>query len=293
MLWLVLSIFTNGLIGVIFKIYGEKGINTYLAIAVNYFVCVITASIYLGEFAIPLDFFSKPWCYWALFLGLLFPLIFNLYALSIKHIGIVISTIFQKMSLIAPVIIGILWFREEITLLKSSGIMLAIAAIVLLPMKTGNDKDNNDNDTGNIKTYIWIAFLVFLGSAFIDTGLLFVEKLDGNTSGDIGFIATLFLIAGIISIPIFFIQKNRLQFTVKRKDFMAGIFLGVPNFFSIYFITKALSTGLDGSRFFPINNVGILLFSAVIGILWYKEEMNSYRYLGIGLSVFSIILLAL
>lgn len=288
MLWLILSIITNGLIGVIFKIYGEKGINTYLAIAVNYFICVLTASLYMGSFAIPSNFFSQPWCYWAIFLGFLFPLIFNLYALSVKHIGIVISTIFQKMSLIAPVIIGIVWFSEAITTLKILGVLMAVLAIILLPMQSSHQKEQ-----GHIKKYIWMAFLVFLGSAFIDTSLLFVDKLEGNASGEISFVATLFGIAGLISIPIFFFQKHRLQLGVKRIDYLAGVFLGIPNFFSIYFITKALSSGLDGSQFFPINNVGILLFSALIGIIWYKEAMNPYRYIGFALSIISIILLAL
>jgi len=278
----------NGLIGVIFKIFGEKGINSYLAIAVNYFVCVITASVYQGSVAVSTDFFEQPWCLWAIFLGILFPLTFNLYALSVKHIGMVISTIFQKMSLIAPVVIGLRWFAEVIALLKIIGILLAIAAIVLLPRQSKNDKDQS-----HIKKYIWMAFLVLGGSAMIDTGLLFVDKMDGAASGEISFIATLFFIAGIVSIPIFLFQKKRLQFKVESRDFLAGVFLGVPNFFSIYFVTKALSSGMDGSQFFPINNVGILLFASLIGILWYKETMNPYRYVGIVLSILSIILLAI
>jgi len=286
MLYLVLSILFNGLIGVIFKLFGQRQINVYFAIVVNYFVCVIMASLVMGEWAVPLDNFKQSWTILAMGLGFLFPVIFNYYGKAVHHLGIVISTIFQKISLIAPVIVGIVFYAEMANGFKLAGILSAILAIYFIP------KENSTVNENPNKKYMYLAFLIFIGSAFIDTGLYLKDKLYTVAVDDLSFTATLFLFAGIGAIPLFIFNRYKSKSKVQLKDIVAGIILGIPNFFSIYFILLGLNE-MDGSIFFPINNVGILLVSGIAGILFFREKMNSYKYIGFILAVITIILLQL
>lgn len=287
MIWLLLSVITNAFIGVIFKFFGKYEINNRFAIALNYFVCVATASVVVGANAIPNGLSSKPWFWIALFLGVLFPIIFNLYALSVQKIGIVISTIFQKMSLIAPVLLAILYFGESLSIYKGLGIAAAMLAIYLIPKE-----EKSDDHHGEIKKFLWIPILVFIGSALIDCGLLITEKMEGADDDQIGFVASLFLFAGVGAIIIYAIDYFKTRTPVKTRDIVAGFALGIPNFFSIYFIMMGLASGMAGTRFFPLNNVGILVISTLFGVLWFSEKMNKYRYIGFAISILAILLLS-
>jgi uncharacterized membrane protein len=77
---------------------------------------------------------------------------------------------------------------------------------------------------------------------------------------------------------------------VLRKNIVAGIVLGIPNYFSIYFVLLALEN-LGGIYVFPILNIGVVLLSAIISWLFYQEKMSKYNWLGIGLACLSIIII--
>jgi len=53
-----------------------------------------------------------------------------------------------------------------------------------------------------------------------------------------------------------------------------------------------LSQGLDGSVVFPINNVGILAISAVLGIVIFGEKMGQTKLSGLAMAIAAIILIA-
>lgn len=240
----------------------------------------------MGQWAVPLDNLKQSWTVLAMALGFLFPVIFNFYGKAVHHLGIVISTIFQKISLIAPVVIGILFYAENTSPFKLIGIATALLAIYFMP------KENSDNQENSSKKYMYLAFLIFIGSAFIDTGLYLKDKLYTVAVDDLSFTATLFLFAGIGALPLFIFNRYKSKNKVQLKDVVAGVVLGIPNFFSIYFILLGLND-MDGSIFFPINNVGILLVSGVAGILFFREKMNSYKYIGFILAIITIVLLQL
>ena len=75
-----------------------------------------------------------------------------------------------------------------------------------------------------------------------------------------------------------------------RKNIIAGIILGIPNYFSIYFILLALKH-LGGIYVFPILNIGVVLLSSIISWLFYKEQMSKTNWIGIVLACLSIIII--
>jgi len=63
------------------------------------------------------------------------------------------------------------------------------------------------------------------------------------------------------------------------------------NFFSIYLLVLLLGK-YEGSVVFPINNVGILGFSALIGLLFFSEKFSVYKWFGLGFALGSIYLIS-
>ena len=129
---LVACIILNAFIGVIFKLFHRYNIDNLQAIVVNYFVCVATAMAVKGGSPIPSDLSTQPWFYYALGLGFIFIIVFNLMALTVQHFGVVVATIFQKMSLIAPTLLAILVYGEHAGIAKWVGILCSVLAIILL-----------------------------------------------------------------------------------------------------------------------------------------------------------------
>ncbi|MBK8669849.1 MAG: EamA family transporter [Saprospiraceae bacterium] len=286
MLVLILCIILNALIGVIFKLFEKNGIDNLQAIVVNYFVCVCTATVVNQGNPIPHDLIDQPWFWHAAALGLIFIIVFNLIALTVQNFGIVVSTIFQKISMIAPAIIAIVYYGESGGFIKWVGIFSSVVAIILLSYKKDGEKHEHAN------SFVWMfPILTFLGSCLIDSTLLVIEKQKLAENGDVSFTASLFLSAAINGSIILLIQILRGKVTFQWKNIIGGIALGIPNFFSIYLLLLALKQGWGGSVVFPANNVGVLLTAALFGIVIFKEKLTPAKIAGFLLAILSIVLI--
>lgn len=288
MLALAGSIILSSLLGVIFKYFDKYGIDTFTAVVVNYFVCVGTGFFFAnkGTFSI-LAMISQPWTWYAVFIGLVFIISFMIFAKSVQAIGIMVTSIFQKMSLIAPVIIGIFIFGEANTTVKWSGILLSLIAILLVNhnKKTENEVNNN----GHQKMFL-LPLLTFVGSCVADSLIFVVEHKNLISQNDVGFVSSIFLFAGLFGLAFLLITIRSRK--IRPKDILGGLILGVPNFFSIYFIVVALQKGMDGSIVFPLNNLGVLLLAGAFGLFLFGEKISAAKVVGYLCSILAILLLS-
>ena len=78
-----------------------------------------------------MDFVDELWFYVALALGFLFIAIFNVMALTAQKNGLSVASVASKMSVIIPVLFGIIIYKESVGFYKILGIILALVAVVL------------------------------------------------------------------------------------------------------------------------------------------------------------------
>ena len=288
MIFLALSIIASTLIFVIFRLFASYNINTLQAIVVNYFVAcscgVIGYQNSIELSAIP----QYNWFYYTLALGALFIIVFNLMAITTQHSGLSVVSVATKMALVIPIAFGLWYYQEPLGPFKAAGIVLALVAVYLGAVK---------KDSGIIlqKRNLVFPMLVFLGSGLIDTSLNFLQN-DFITDKSLIplFSSTIFMTAGVIGIMVLVAQKIKGVLVLEFKNIIAGIVLGIPNYFSIYFLVKALRSDLfDSSGIFTINNVGIVIISTLLGIIFFKEQLSIKNWIGITLAVISIALVSL
>jgi multidrug transporter EmrE-like cation transporter len=63
----------------------------------------------------------------------------------------------------------------------------------------------------------------------------------------------------------------------------------VPNYLSLYFLLKVLvTTGWESTIVFPLANIGVVVTSAIVGILVFKEKLSKINVIGIVVAVFAI-----
>ena len=108
------------------------------------------------------------------------------------------------------------------------------------------------------------------------------------------FSGSLFGIAAIFALIILLGKAIKKREPFGIRNIIAGIVLGVPNYFSIIFLIKALQTeGFESSTLFTINNVGIVIVSTIIGILLFKEQFSTKNKIGVALAILGIVIVAL
>ncbi|GAK75757.1 integral membrane protein [Nonlabens ulvanivorans] len=100
-----------------------------------------------------------------------------------------------------------------------------------------------------------------------------------------------FAMAFIIGIIILIYEASQKRLLTMRS-IIGGIALGIPNYFSIYFIIKTLKNGMESSVVYPINHVGTVLFTSLLGIVIFKEKLIPKNYIGIVVAIVAIVMIA-
>ncbi|MGB0981407.1 MAG: EamA family transporter [Winogradskyella sp.] len=282
MIYLLLSILSSTAIFALFKLFNTYNINTLQAIVVNYFTACICGLLFIENTIAISQIIKSDWFYGALILGFLFITVFNIMAMTAQKNGLSIASVASKMSVIIPVVFGIIIYNESLNTQKILGIILALVAVFLITIKPKTPT--------SLKKTIYLPILLFLGSGIIDTSVNHFAP-DNNIPL---FSATIFGIAGIIGLPILISKSSVSKNYFKLKSIPFGVVLGIVNYASIYFLLKALRVDhLDTSTIFTINNVAIVAVSTLIGLVLFKEKISTKSWVGIAIALISIILVTL
>ncbi len=284
MIYLVLSIVISSGLYVIFKYFEHFKINTFQAIVVNYIVAFSIGYLYspvkLPVTAIP----SQSWFFGACALGVLFISIFNLMALTSQKNGLSVASVSGRMAVVIPIVFGVFLYHENVTAIKVIGIVLALIAVYLTSVKKNNEKVG--------KSSLFFPALLFLGSGAIDTLLKYMEVHHVSPENVSIFSASIFGIAFILGVTYLVFQIITKNEKIKTRNIIGGIVLGIPNYFSIEFLIRALKIeGFDSAMLFTINNVSIVLLSTLFGLFLFKEKLEYRNWIGIIIAVVSILLI--
>lgn len=240
----------------------------------------------LAERQIPInEIYLEPWFPGSLVLGALFVSIFFVMAMTAQRNGVSVTSIAGKMSVVIPVLFGVFLYNESVTFLKILGIIIALIAVYLSSVK--EDKSEN---TGTLL----FPVLLFLGSGAIDTILKYVQ-VNHVADEDVSiFSGSLFGIAAIFAVLILAIKSIKKREAFGFKNVIAGIILGVPNYYSIVFLIKALQNkNFESSTLFTINNVAIVIVSTLVGLLLFKEKFSLKNKIGVALAILGIVLVTI
>ncbi|TCI91045.1 DMT family transporter [Tenacibaculum sp. M341] len=288
MIYLVLSILISSSLYVIFKYFEIFKVDTFQAIIFNYAVAFGIGNLY-SDVKVPIqEIPSQPWFYGAIALGFLFITIFNVMALTSQKNGLSVASVSGRMSVVIPITFGIVLYNESINIVKVLGILLALVAVYLTSVK------KTDGNKEFKISYLLYPVILFFGSGAIDTLLKFTEINYVKDSHVSVFSSSIFGIAFILGIVFMLVQVFTKNISFSWRNIVAGIVLGIPNFFSIDFLIRALKTeGVESSILFTINNVSIVLLTTIFGLLFFKEKLENRNWLGIGVAVISILLITL
>lgn len=283
MIPLILSIFSSSIIFVIFKLFARFKIDTFQAIVFNYFTAFGLGFALYGDQWSPVHLENPTWIPYAIVCSILFISLFFIMAKSSQINGVASTSIAVKMSMAVSLIMMIFWYNESVNLLKVLGIILAFVGVYLITAKSEKSTQN---------TAKWMLVLLFLGSGGLDFIINLVQNGALNTLSPALFSAIGFGLAGLIGVLVLIFQIATKKTQLSGKNILAGIILGIPNYFSIYLlIVSYKSTGWPDSTVLAITNVSVVLLSALIGFVLFKEKSTAKKLIGLFSAVLAILIL--
>ncbi len=293
MIYLLLSIACSTGIMLLFKTFSKYGISTFQAIVINYWVCVISGLFLLPDISVFFNSYQQVWFPYAILLGLAFISSFNLIAVATQKSGITVTTIATRTSMVLPVMAAFYLYGDSITTTKILGIVLAIVAVFLTAIKS--EKVKTEKNAAQI-FFLLLPFIVFFIAGGIEilfnyTQIYFLKDANKDVAP---FLIYAFGFAGLVGSFIvgYDLFKNKKQ--IITKDVLAGIILGVPNYFSAFFFVLALShSGFESSVVIPLNNIGVVIASALGAWYVFKEKLSTINLVGLFCAVVAILLITL
>ncbi len=255
-------------IAVLLRVFEHKGGNRTVIIASNYISAGTLA--YILSHKAPID---TAVYYFGAVLGLFFFIGFVTFSKAIKNKGIAGAVTMGRMSLALPVAFSIFLWGEKPLITDILGLILIFFIILAWEGKIGK------------LSPILLALFVIFGC--LDTAVKFF-KLNFPAVDDSFFLIIVFFSALVWSWLYVFVFTARGQ--VKLIDCGRGLAMGIPNYFSTFFLLKALQT-IPAYVTFPFINIGTIILSALLGYLLFKEKLNRKKIGLIFLGVIAVLLL--
>ncbi len=284
MIYLLLCILSNAGIFVVFKIAGNKQLDTFRIILINYFAAAILGFT-IGGLPEKSDF-NAGWLPMAVIIGILFFLVFFVIALSTQRAGMAVTSVASKMSVVIPITFSLLYFNEPVSVLKITGLLLALVSVFMTTYNRHKAK------TKGILVVL-LPLIIFFSTGIIDSLIKYTQEVLLANQNAFLFSSILFSVSAITGLIISFLRKGNFKAEKLIQIILAGIILGTVNFFSLYGIIMALESNIfDSSIIFGINNMGIVVISVLIALVFFSEKLSNLNKTGIFLSILTILLLS-
>lgn len=290
MLYLFLTIICTSALFILFRLYSNLKIDIFQSIVWNYVVCSVTGFIqqysYLNE-ALYTKHINTVIA--SSVLGSCFLPCFFLIGMSTQKAGLTPTTMANKLSMVIPAGFAIVAGLAPFSWLQVIAFLLGIISIYLVTQK------NTAEISSDVpKANRYLPWFVFISAGLLDLAILYINKTIASPESVGLFSIHTFVAAaswGVLSLIILILTKNT---TFQSKAILSGIVLGIPNYFSVYYLLKTLNHFQhDGSFVFPMLNLCIILFTAIVSYFFFKEKFTIKLTIGLLLASTSILLLYL
>ncbi len=287
MVYVWLSVLCSVLVSVLLKLARRFGIDIGQAVAWNYAVASVLATLMLRPSLAPLQQAGVPWL--ALVgLGVLLPTIFLALGASVRHAGIVRSDAAQRLSLLISLLAAFVLFGEKLDALKAAGCVLGLLAMAGMVWRAERGGATNILLADGMPRWSY-PLLVFVGFGVIDILLKRVAAagLALGTS-----LQAMFALALLVAFAIEITRclRGRARFTA--RSLAGGVLLGLLNFGNILFYLHAhRALPHDPALVFASMNLGAVALGALVGLWLFRERLSRVNLAALGLALLAVALL--
>lgn len=290
-IYLILSIVLSVGLLVNFRLFPRYGINTFQAIVFNYPVCFLLGYLLMGKdetFSLDL---TQAWTWYCLALGLGFILTFILSGAATQRIGMTLTSLANNISLVIPVLFSLFVFGSDsmaFGAVNYMGLVLGLVAVAIASWKTDGKTGAGFLQSGGL------ALAVFLLYGMTNTAINYIQiHVIQHSPGAIPVMLVMVLGAVISGGLVWGYRLLKGGEPPAPRNLLAAVTLGIPNFLSFYFLILALNHyGSSGAFVYPLYNMGVILLSALVSLLFFGEKLSRLNRLGLGLALLAILFIS-
>lgn len=276
MLDLLLAVISSALISILMRVSGKKVSGNVSMLAMNYVMCLFLAGLYAGFGNLLPSASGLPAAIgMGVVNGILYLSSFVLLQTSIRRNGVVLSTVFMKLSLLVPMVVSVFCFGEMPALVQIIGFVLAIAAILLIHF---------GSDSSEVGFKIGLILLLLVGGGG-DTMSKVFEEL-GSPELSEQFLFFTFAVALVLCLLLTVYKKER----PGKWEVLFGLLIGIPNYFSARFLLRSLNT-VPAVIAYPTFSVGTILLVTLAGVGLFKERLGKRQWIAVGIILAALVLL--
>jgi drug/metabolite transporter (DMT)-like permease len=286
MLYLILSVVFSVLLLVNFRAHARFQVDTRIAILLNYPVCFLTAYLHQPS-ALPLQWPASTDTALMIAMGIGFVITFLLSGFSTQKNGMAPTSLANNISLVIPVLINLFILKTggDITASVLAGLVFSFAAIYFCSPKVDASSET--------KPVVGLLIAVFVAYGLTNTLFSYLNStLTAQVGGTLPFIMML-LIGSMASSALVLVWKSvNGTLNWNPNSVLAAIPLGLPNFFSFYFLLKALDAYQNNAAVvLTMYNLSVILLSAISAYVIFREQLSKRQWLGLALGCVGIALL--
>lgn len=252
---------------------------------VNYLIATILCFLASSERQVLLDPEVLPELAFAGLIGVFYVSNLILMAKSVATNGIGLTLSVMRLSLVFPVLFSVYFFHESLSGIRLIGLLVAfLALLVLFNPSQGSVQIQGSTSTHRNLRYLAIIFLI---TGLSDVGLKMFESMEAARLDSWLFMSIIFLMCSLVMSAI--IVKQPLPWP-NRQEWIAGVWIGLPNVAGTAFMLAALTT-IPASVAFPVSNLSIIILGTLLGRVYWKDTLTTRQYSVIALCILAIFLL--
>jgi len=284
MIYLAFAILSSSCMAIALKIFHTQQGNRYGIIFGNYIVCILISWFMMPDRGLVLHG-NPETVFCGILGGFFFVLGLVLMQRSIEKNGAILTTAFSKLGIMIPTLLSILIFGERPSARQTAGILLAAAALICIYSK--DEESERLPQTRSFSPILLI--LVMFGNGGGDFLAKIFERI-GDRPQDTLYFFILFVTAALLTAILVIHEYRKTGKKVLPRDFMAGGFVGIPNYFSSILLLAAL-VRLPAVMVYPGFSIGTILLVAVFSSAVLRERMTKRSKAGLLLIMIALVLL--
>jgi drug/metabolite transporter (DMT)-like permease len=298
-IFLIIATVLTAMFSIVFKIYDRKGIDANQGIFFNYLTAFILGTLFSLHGEVVVNPFKSDWLIDVIVLGLIFMAGMVFLSASTKRVGVAISTVCSRASMVIPIIVSYMFIEGSA---KPKWLLIGLVMIAMfLTIWTDKPESNHKYTLLDILAPITVFLMFGASNAYLkvlqhrvtvnDTAAGLSEQV---INSEISLVtASVFFVAMLLCSYSFFKKgEDGKRSPILLKNVIGGVALGVINYFCTFTLMLAMKT-IDSSLLFPIHNIGIVAIGAFVGWLAYGEKLRPHQIIGIILAAVSIALLCI
>ena len=192
--------------------------------------------------------------------------------------GVAVTLAVVRLSVIIPIICSIFIWDESPNGLQILGIVAVCVALPFLSLGVGR------NTSLSLRGVAWLFGAVFITTGFCHLSPKVFSELSPQNHMPL-YLFSLFCVSGVMGLCYIWLKS----FDTSLSDVKWSVLLGFCNVVGTWLLVLTLNS-LPGTIVFPFVSAVGLVITTVVAIFYWKEQVRTLSFIGIGLTFIAVVL---